>query len=463
MAPFVETEWGGDAYAIMQRIKQAVDPQNLLNPGVIINSDADAHIRNLKALPTVEEEVDRCIECGYCEHKCPSKDITATPRRRIVIRRVLEDMKAKGQRDNYQTLVQQYQYEGLDTCAVDGLCATACPVDINTGDLVKRLRRENHSPSQNRIAVWVANHFGSTMRLVRFALGTGHMMNKIFGKHTMNKITKGIRRLVPAVPEWTPQIPAPPVLSVLRQTAPPDASIVYFPSCISRMMGTYQGSEKNIIETFYSVCTKAGIAVRTLEQVNQACCSQIFGSKGFAEAQRLQAKRTVDDLWISSQQGALPIVIDVSSCAYTLHQLRPMLDDDRKQKFDRLKILDAVEFLHDMALPKLSVVPLEKHVVLHPVCALEKMHTQDKFIGLAKKLAKQVTVPMHAGCCGMAGDRGFLFPELTHSATAAEANEVKQIACDGHYSSTSTCEMAMSAATEKNYLSILYLVDASTV
>jgi D-lactate dehydrogenase len=140
-----------------------------------------------------------------------------------------------------------------------------------------------------------------------------------------------------------------------------------------------------------------------------------------------------------------------------------MLDDDRKQKFDRLNILDAVEFLHDMALPKLSVVPLEKHVVLHPVCALEKMHTQDKFIGLAKKLAKQVTVPMHAGCCGMAGDRGFLFPELTYSATAAEANEVKQIACDGHYSSTSTCEMAMSAATEKNYLSILYLVDASTV
>jgi D-lactate dehydrogenase len=463
MAPFVETEWGGDAYAIMQRIKQAVDPHNLLNPGVIINPDADAHIRNLKALPTVEEEVDRCIECGYCEHKCPSKDITATPRRRIVIRRVLEDMKAKGNREDYQTLVQQYQYEGLDTCAVDGLCATACPVDINTGDLVKRLRRENHSPSQNRIAVWVANHFGSTMRLVRFALGTGHMMNKIFGKHTMNKITKGIRKLAPAVPEWIAQIPAPPALSMLRQTAPRDASIVYFPSCISRMMGTYQGSEKNIIETFYSVCTKAGIAVRTLEQVNQACCSQIFGSKGFAEAQRLQAKRTVDDLWISSKQGALPIVIDVSSCAYTLHQLRPMLDDDRKQKFDRLKILDAVEFLHDMALPKLSVVPLEKHVVLHPVCALEKMHTQDKFIGLAKKLAKQVTVPMHAGCCGMAGDRGFLFPELTYSATAAEANEVKQIACDGHYSSTSTCEMAMSAATEKNYLSILYLVDASTV
>lgn len=459
MAPFVETEWGGDAYAIMQRIKQAVDPHNLLNPGVIINPDADAHIRHLKALPTVEEEVDRCIECGYCEHKCPSRDITATPRRRIVIRRVLEDMKAKGNHDDYKTLVEQYQYEGLDTCAVDGLCAAACPVDINTGDLVKRLRRENHSPAQNRMALWVANHFGTSISLVRFALAAGHTMNKWFGRNTMNRLTRWTRKLLPVVPEWTAQIPAPPGLSLLRQPQPAQASIVYFPSCISRMMGSYEGKQKNILETFYSVCEKAGISVRTLEQVNQACCSQIFGSKGFAEAQRTQARRTVNDLWISSQQGALPVVIDVSSCAYTLHQLRPLLDDVTKEKFDQLTIMDAVEFLHDVLLPKLPVKPLDKHVVLHPVCALEKMHTQEKFIGLAKKLVKQVTVPMHSGCCGMAGDRGFLFPELTQAATMAEAEEVKRISCDGHYSSTTTCEMALSAATEQNYVSILYLAD----
>jgi D-lactate dehydrogenase len=87
MAPFVETEWGGDAYAIMKRIKKIIDPDNLLNPGVIINDDANVHIRNLKELPTVEEEVDKCIECGYCEHVCPSRDITTTPRGIFVARR----------------------------------------------------------------------------------------------------------------------------------------------------------------------------------------------------------------------------------------------------------------------------------------------------------------------------------------------------------------------------------------
>src|SRR5690606_38854258 len=131
MAPFVETEWGGAAYDIFRRIKNAVDPLRLLNPGVIINEDRNAHIKFLKGLPTVEEEVDRCIECGYCEHKCPSRDLTTTPRRRIVIRRILQNLKQQGDKKHYRLLKKQFAYDGLETCAVDGLCAVACPVDID--------------------------------------------------------------------------------------------------------------------------------------------------------------------------------------------------------------------------------------------------------------------------------------------------------------------------------------------
>ena len=170
MAPFVETEWGGDAYEIMKRVKRCVDPHNLLSPGVIINSDSNSHIRNLKELPSVEEEVDRCIECGYCEHKCPSRDLTTTPRRRIVIRRELKRLEHAGDWPTHKVLRSQFDYDVLETCAVDGLCATACPVDINTGDLVKRLRNENHSPLGNRIAMWVAKHFWFVERVVKVAL-----------------------------------------------------------------------------------------------------------------------------------------------------------------------------------------------------------------------------------------------------------------------------------------------------
>jgi D-lactate dehydrogenase len=464
MAPFVETEWGNEAYDIMKKIKEVIDPKNLLNPGVIINSDTTAHIKHLKAMPPVEEEVDRCIECGYCEHVCPSRDITTTPRRRIVIRRVLKNLELAGDTSNHRLLLDQYQYDGVDTCAVDGLCATACPVDINTGDLVKRLRRENHSATANRIALWIARNFRTVEWLTRAGLTAGVAINNVFGKNTMLTLSKGIKRLVQAAPLWSNQLQDPPGRSALNLKNKDiinktESTVVYFPACITRTMGSYAGKEKNLMETFMSVCSKSGIGVIVLHDINGSCCSQIFSSKGFSEAYRFTANKIVAQLWQSSREGALPIVTDVSSCAYTLHHLRPVLIEENKKMFDALTILDSVEFLHDMVMPFVEINAKHKDIVLHPVCSLQKMKTQDKFIKVAKHFAKTVTVPKHAGCCGMAGDRGFLFPELTVSATHDEAQEVKQKKYDGYYSSTRTCEIMLSEAVKEDYQSILYLVD----
>ncbi|HLO83312.1 MAG TPA: FAD-linked oxidase C-terminal domain-containing protein, partial [Chitinophagaceae bacterium] len=477
MAPFVETEWGGEAYAIIRKIKRAVDPGSLLNPGVIVNDDANAHIKNLKELPPVEEEVDRCIECGYCEHKCPSRNITTTPRRRIVIRRVLKSMELAGNKTDYEHLLKEYQYDVLDTCAVDGLCATACPVDINTGDLVKRLRRENHSPLANKIALSVARHFKTTEWLVRMALKTGVTFNNMFGKNTMPGFTRFLKRFIPEMPLWSDQLHYPPDLSVLTSSPskrPPSKGrpldqppldqrplegVVYFPSCISRTLGSYEGKTKNLMETFVSVCRKSGIPLTIMKDAAGSCCSQIYASKGFNDAYRYTANKIVDQLWTSSNGGKLPVVIDVSSCAYTLHHIRPVLDKVNSQRYDQLKILDAVEFLHDMVMPRANVKKMQKSIVLHPVCSLQKMKTEEKFLRVAQHFAEDVTVPVNAGCCGMAGDRGFLFPELTASATDPEAKEVSRRNYDAYYSSTKTCEMAMSEAVKANYESILYLAD----
>ena len=459
MAPFVETEWGGDAYRIMKKLKQAIDPQLLLNPGVIINPDKEAHLSNLKEMPQVEEEVDRCIECGYCEHVCPSRDLTTTPRRRIVVRRALQKLSQQGDRANYNLLLDQYQYDGLETCAVDGLCATACPVNINTGDLVKRLRRENHSTGANKMALWVARNFSVVEKLARTALRSGHMVNRVLGSRAMPLLTGIAKKIFSAMPRWSDQLGQPPDLSVLQKVDQQSGGIVYFPACITRMLGTYAGKEKNGMETFVSICRKTGIAVQVLEGISGSCCSQIFSSKGFADAYRYTANKILEQMWSSSREGQLPVVTDVSSCAYTLQHMRPVLSERNQQKFDALTILDSVDFLHDLVLPRATVQQKKGSIVLHPVCSLEKMKTEAKFVRVARHFAQSVAVPRHAGCCGMAGDRGFLFPELTVSATRPEANEVKQSNYDGYYSSTKTCEMALSEAVQKNYESILYLVD----
>ncbi len=464
MAPFVETEWGEEAYEIMKKVKQAIDPYLLLNPGVIINDDKNAHIKNLKELPSVEEEVDRCTECGYCEHKCPSRNITATPRRRIVIRRVLKKLELDGNTSDYKLLLNQYKYDGLETCAVDGLCATACPVDINTGDLIKRLRRENHSASANKIALAIAKSFKTAEWMARAALKMGFAINKVFGQNAMIKITGGIKKLIPAMPLWSNHLSLPPDLAVINKKKQfsdkiADSTVVYFPACISRMLGTYEGKKKNLMETFISICNKSGIEVKILDDVNGSCCSQIFSSKGFSDAYRFTANNIVERLWRTSGEGRFPVVIDVSSCAYTLHHTRPVLNEENKIKFDKLTMLDSVDFLHDMVMPFARIKQKKSNIVLHPVCSLQKMKTENKFISVAKHFADNVTVPKYAGCCGMAGDRGFLFPELTASATLPEALEVNRKKYNGYYSSTKTCEIAMSEAVKENYESILYLVD----
>src|SRR5690606_4988055 len=213
------------------------------------------------------------------------------------------------------------------------------------------------------------------------------------------------------------------------------------------------------MEAFLSVCKKTNIAVSVLKDVNSSCCGQPFSSKGHQDAYGFTANSIIEKLWEATDSGKIPVVIDVSSCAYSLKQMGSILTQENKDKFKKLIVLDAVEFLHDMVLPKTTINQQKGTVVLHAVCALEKLKIEDKFTRVATHFAKDVIIPKNNGCCGMAGDRGFLFPELTKSATNHEAQELNNVVCDGHYASTKTCEMAMSQAINTNYESILYLVD----
>ncbi|HET9589534.1 MAG TPA: FAD-binding and (Fe-S)-binding domain-containing protein, partial [Anaerolineales bacterium] len=238
MAPFVQTEWGAAAYAIMRDLKSLFDPAGMLNPGVIINPDPQAHVTNLKSISFVSPEVDKCIECGFCESKCPSRRLTLTPRQRIVVQREISRLKfAQAAASSYQEIIDHFSYAGLDTCAIDGLCATACPVDINTGDLTRRLRAESVSPRGQRIADWLAEHFSLAENAVGLGVRLGHLTNSVIGVQGMNTVIRSIEKITGmTLPKWNAHVPYPKkslsALRVLRGKK----DFVYFPSCISRQL-----------------------------------------------------------------------------------------------------------------------------------------------------------------------------------------------------------------------------------
>ena len=194
VSAYIETEWGTDAYEVMKKLKALIDPTHLLNPGIIVTDDKLTHVHNLKVMPIVEEEVDKCIECGFCESSCPSRDVTLTPRRRIGVRRAIERLNSAGRNSEKEALLKDYDYDGIETCAVDGMCANNCPVDINTGELVKRLRRENHSPLQNKTALFLAKNFAALEKTAQFGIQSGVFLKGDFGNDFIKKFKSDRRK-----------------------------------------------------------------------------------------------------------------------------------------------------------------------------------------------------------------------------------------------------------------------------
>jgi len=460
MSPFVETEWGADAYAIMRDLKSLFDPDHMLNPGVMINTDSQAHVTHLKSMPLVSPEVDKCIECGFCESKCPSRSLTLTPRQRIVVQREISRLKILGANaPELDSVIHDFSYAGIETCAVDGLCATACPVNINTGDLTRRLRAE--SITNEKPALWIANHFALTEKAIGWGVRLGHVAEKVIGADGVKSISTVAEKIShTSLPKWNDHIPCP-----AKKPKPSGGKkdFVYFPSCISRQLGQPRSdSHLSLSEVLVTISSRANIHLSIPENVEGHCCGMPFSSKGYRAAYQATLHNTLHEFWEWSEHGQYPIVVDTTSCTHTLRNCKDDLDKDDQELLEELTLLDSIEFLHDFVLPKLKIQAIDQDIVLHPNCSARKLGLDVKMLGIAKQCARSATVPLELGCCAFAGDRGLLFPELTQSATEKEAAEVNAHEYDGYYSSNIPCEIGMSEATGKNYNSIVYLVERAS-
>ena len=463
MAPFVEAEWGPDAIAVMRELKALADPDGLLNPGVILNDDPRAHLAHLKPLPSIDPEVDKCIECGYCEPKCPTREITTTPRQRIVLRREIARLAASDPRgDLLASLRDDFDWMAVDSCAADGLCATACPVGIDTGQLVKRLRHEAHSATADALSARVAERFAEVEALARTALRVGHAIQRTFGPKAMPAITAVANRVAGPLPHWTQEMPH--AASTERPaTSPYGAAAIYFPSCISRIMGAlpHEPDRLSIRDALVAVAERAGQPVHIPHDVAGACCGVPFSSKGYDAGHAVAANDAIERFWNWSDEGRLPIVVDTSPCTYGLRTCRAWLSAENQARFDRLRILDVVEFV-DALLPALRVIPVARPVALHPVCSATKMGLAPALERIAAACSQGATTPLDAGCCAMAGDRGLMYPEIAAAATAREAAAVREGGFSDGYSSSRTCELNLARATGIPYRSIVFLVEEAT-
>lgn len=464
IAPFVEHEWGTALTGLMWKIKNLADPEGILSPGVLLCRDPKAHLHNLHTVPAVESEVDRCIECGYCEPVCPSREITTTPRQRIVIRR--EMLRQPDDSPVTKALLQEYQYDAIGTCAGDGSCELACPLGINTGTLMKQFRHMGHTPVEEHVMRKLAEHWGAIERAGRLAIKVNDMSARVLGPLPAKALTSLSRKVVSD--EFVPTVPPNMPLSAggrFPATRKEGAAAVYFPACLNRIFGNAADShsQMSLAEAMIAVSSRAGLTVWIPEDIAGNCCATVWHSKGYEEAARFMANRLLENLWRWSDEGRLPIVCDASSCTFGMtSEIADHLTPENLARHGRMVILDSVAWAHDHLLPQLTVTKKVGSAVIHPVCATHHLGLVKKIQALAAALAEEAVTPIYSTCCAFAGDRGMLHPELTASATAQEAEEIAGRLFDAYLASNRPCELGLNLATGKDYRSILFLLEEAT-
>ena len=464
IAPYVEREWGTKLVALMWKLKGLADPANILSPGVMLTQDQESHLKNLQTAPTIEATVDRCIQCGFCEPVCPSRNLTTTPRQRIALRR---EMARQPEASRVSAaILADYDYDAIQTCAGDGSCAIACPVEINTGVLMKHFRHLEHGPRAERVAAAFARQFGAVERVARITVGAADAIAKVFGDRTVTVVTTMARAIVSKdlIPGWLPNMPTA-AKAKLPKTPREGAAGVYFTSCVNRIFGRQPGQERKLSlqEAMITVSARAGMPLWIPEDVGGHCCATIWHSKGYVEGNAVMANRTVKSLWRWSDSGKLPIVCDATSCSLGLNsEIVEYLTSENRGCYAQLKIFDSVAWAHDRLLPKLKIRHKAASAVVHPSCSINHLKLGNKLHALAVAMANEVVTPAAAGCCGFAGDRGFLHTELTRSATAEEAEEVCARKFDAYLGSNRTCEIGLNLATGKDYESFVYLLEELT-
>ena len=461
MAPFVELEWGEQAYALMKEVKHLFDPKGILNPGVIINPNKKAHIENLKPCPATNEIVDKCMECGFCEGTCVAEGLTLSPRQRVASFREMERLRKSGEAPHIAAEMQkQYSYWGEATCATDSLCAMKCPVKVDTGKLIKTIRHANHSPKAEANAVKLASNMDKVTSGMRAGLNIVYGMRMLVGKRVFGAMARGIRSVsCNMVPLWNEYFPKA-AHKIDTSAAISDKSkdcVVYFPSCITRSMGVSKSYSKELEITRLTekLLKKAGYQVIYPENLNKLCCGMAFSSKGYVEAGKKASDELEAALMKASNNGEYPVLCDMSPCLYTMHT---------NMDGGPLKLYDPGAFIMDHLVKRLKITPSDEKIAVFAVCSTKKMGTDNMLYDIAKLCAKEVVV-IESNCCGFAGDRGFNLPELNRHGLRALKEQTSGKSdgsgkpCVAGYASSRTCEIGLSRHSGITFKSILYLLD----
>ena len=447
VAPFIEMEWGRKAYEINRRIKAIFDPTRILNPDVMITDDPDVYKKNLKAQCVIDDAFTICMECGFCEKNCPSRNLTLTPRQRIALLRETKRLENEGNFAVANELKKGYEYFGVETCAACSMCKGLCPLSIDTAQIALSMRRID--PPAPGLAKKIYDNFSSTLEMCRAGVSLEGIAGAIITQKAISKITEGLHGVTgvtPYVPKTTPKANRYKLKNRIKPTN--FEKVVYFSTCANRAFRQNQGydDQRSLQQVVESLCNKAQIDIIYPEHIENLCCGLSF--ENYDDVHERAVKDLHDALMKASQNGKYPIVIDHSACFN--HAFKHMPD---------LEINDISEFLCKFVVPRLDITKCDERVIVHKQCKIKVLGKSQYIEDLARLCSDHVFNIKSFACDGFAGQKGFFTPELNKSATKDLAGEIAEYGATLGVSSSSTCEIGLGENGGIPFVGVAFLLD----
>jgi FAD/FMN-containing dehydrogenase/Fe-S oxidoreductase len=415
-----ERFFGPKLYQSFRDVKKLFDPQNIMNPGKIVDAQTMEH--NLRygtdyrdqevkttfqyrAENSFKEHVHMCTSVGECRKMlggtmCPSFKVTRDEEHSTRGRANALRLAMSGQLDK-QGLTSKRLHQVMDLCLSCKACKSECPSNVDMAKMkadVSQMYYDEHGTTlRDRLirdsAKAASRLSGALSGVVNF------IQHTTLFRHTMEKLAGFDHRRV--LPEYASE----PFYKWYNKKGNnsyknPGRQVVLFAD-------TYLNfHEPNIGISALRLLNACGYEVIL---ANVGCCQRPKISHGFLREAKAEGTKTISGLKKYIDQG-LTIVVCEPSCASALNDDLPDLIEDEALG---IKLKEKVMMIDKFLVHEISAGRLDKtfestagNILIHGHCHQKALYgTQAMKTPLGN--GNQTVAEIPSGCCGMAGSFGY--------------------------------------------------------
>lgn len=427
------------ALRAMEAFKALFDPQDLMNPGVVVRpAPLDADLRRPQALPLratdgfafahdggdITKAVHRCVGVGKCRadlreqdgFMCPS--YTATRDEKDSTRgraRTLQEMLNGGVVSLGWSSPEVH--EALDLCLSCKACANDCPTGIDMATFKSETLHQTYKGRLRPLSHYTLGRLPDWLKLAAPLAPLVNLAGRIplLRKAMMTTMGADTRRSLPPLPltpfRWD--------RSARRRTrhteARPDRKVLLWVDSFSDAMAP------EIPRAALEVLDAAGCEVEIAD--SGACCGLTLISTGQLTAAKAKLRKTLDLLIPHVRRGRTVVGLEPSCMATLRSDLVELLPDDPRSAELARSVKTVAEFLTsiDWEPPQAA-----EKLLAQPHCHHYSVMGYDADKALLESMGCDVETS--AGCCGLAGNFGMEKGHYEVSQKIAEGGILAKVA-----------------------------------